>query len=355
MIERQIAAQAGPPRSSWWATAQARAAAQAARTRTALGGTPFRSLVAFVCGLVAFASLPGLLTFNHLHDRAVLQGRGVHVVAWVVDNHTPARGSDSLTVRPVEPPYFETALDRWPGGVDVGDRLAVVYDPRDPERVAAVDEPLIDLGLVLVVAFDLLGVAILFLALVLLGELLRRAWVRLRDGAPNNDRLLGHRPPLGRRPRALARLETGQVVLVLIGAPVLGVVLSGLAAWDVVGHAAALRDSGARAEATVERSDWGSGGWLDVRFSLPDGAEQDTVIRPSDHVYYEGDVLEVVYDPQSPGNAQAVEDTGWQSEERVAVGVFVVFAATAVVAVPVAVFVLVRRALRVRRGAVAAD
>ncbi|MGI5191433.1 DUF3592 domain-containing protein [Promicromonospora sp. CA-289599] len=350
-MERQIAAGEEESRDSRWATARARMAAQSARTRAALRSATAGALLAMICGLLAFAAFPAYLTFGYFQERAVLESHGVRVEASVLRLDV-GRGPDSLTARPIEPPRFETTLDRWPRGVDVGETIDVVYDPRDPGVAIAVDEPLVNFDTILVALFDLFALALLLLVPLAIGELLRRAWTRLRDGRPGNEHLLSEQPPLEirparRRPQVLARLETPQIVFFLILAPVASAVLFGLFAAESVNDARALQDTGARARGVVERSDWSAGGcWLDVRFQLPDGTEATSSISPWDDVYFEGDVVELVYEPGQPGNAQALGDSGWQAETRFVVGLSVALTATASVAVLAAAVALVQRARR---------
>jgi hypothetical protein len=305
--------------------------------------------MAAVCGLVAFSMLPAYLTFGHIRNAMILEDRGVQVMARVVDYRTAGRGPDTVTVRPLEPPYFETDLDRWPRGLDVGQQIGVVFDPHDPGLAVAVGASQVDLVDLGVAALDLLGLVLLLAALLPATELVRRAWARARgDRAPRSERLTTHRPPRKHRASPLAGLEPGQVVFLLIAAPV-SVALSGLLAANTAGDAAALQASGVHARATVERSEWGAGGnWLDVRFPLPHGTDVSTSITPRDRVYYEGDTLDVVYEPDAPRNVQAAGDAGWQIEAQIAVGVFVVCSAGSAVAVPVAVVDLVQRARRAR-------
>ena len=305
--------------------------------------------------LLALAGVPAYFTFGYFHERAVLESHGEHVEASVLQHHPSRRGPGTITVRPVEPPRFETTLDRWPAGVGVGDTIELVYDPRDPGLAAAVDAPPVDLRIVIGALFDLCALALLLLALLPVGELLRRAWTRLRDGRPDNEHLLGERPPLRlrphtrparRRPQLLASLEPAQIVFFVIGAPVAAAVAVGMFAAGTVDDARALQDTGARARATVVKSDWGSGGWLDVRFSLPDGTEATSYISPRDHVYFEGDVVELVYEPGRPGNAEAVGDSSWQADTRVFVGLSIALAAAAAVSVVAGVVALAQRARR---------
>lgn len=348
-VERQIEAQQDDqPSVSRWA-------AQSARTRAALRARSGRGLVAMILFLLALAVVPAYLTFGYFQERAVLESHGVHVEASVLHHYPSRLGSGTITVRPIEPPRFETSLARWPAGVSVGDTIEVVYDPRDPGVAAAVDAPPIDLGIIIGALFDLFALALLLFALLPLSELLRRAWVRLRKGRPDNGHLLRQRPPLrprpssrpaGRRPQLLASLETAQIVFFVIVAPVAIAVAVGPFAAGAVDDARALQDTGARARATVMRSDWGAGGWLDVRFSLPDGTEATSYISPQDHVYYEGDVVELVYEPTRPGNAEAVGDSGWQADTRVFVGLSIAVAAAASAAVLAGTVALVQRARR---------
>ena len=309
-----------------------------------------------MCALVVIPMIPGLLTFSMVRDALVLEDRGVQVAAQVVEYRTAGRGSDTVTVRPLEPPYFETDLDRWPRGLGVGQQIEVVYDPRDPGLAVAVGAPWVDLGMVVLAAFDLLGLVLLLAALLPAGELVRRGWARIRgDRSPQVVHRATDRGPHKTRARPLAGLESGQVVYLLIAAPV-AVALSGLLATNVAGDATALKASGVHARATVERSSWGAGGhWLDLQFSLPNGAQVSTSVTAWDQVSYEGDALDVLYLPDDPRTVQVARDAGWPIQARIAVGAFVVCAAGATVAVPLAVADLVRRARRARAATVTPD
>jgi hypothetical protein len=320
----------------------------------ALSRSSTRGLVAAIGIAAAISVLPGYLTFDYIQDRLILADRGVRVDAWVVDYQLSSRGSDRVTVAPVDPPRFEAALDHWPRGHYRGDLLDVVFDPRDPGRIAAVEEPLIDGGILAVAIFDLLCLfLLLFCMYVAGGELVRRGSARLRgDPSPDNDRLLQQRPPLRLRPRVpagreiLAGWETAQIVLVLVIAPVASSVIFGLVAADSLRDADALRTSGAHARGIVEESSWDSGGgWLDVRFPLPDGTEENaSFINPLKKVYYEGDSVEVVYEPAAPSNAQPAGETGWAPLAWIFAGLFIVFMATAATTVAVAIITFIRRA-----------
>lgn len=133
------------------------------------------------------SALPGYLTFGYFQDRQILTERGVQTVASVTEVHGSRRGPDSVVVRPVDPPYFESTLYRFPD-VGVGDRLDVVFDPRNPTRIAAVDGPQINGSVLIVAGLDLLSLLALLFALAAAAELVRRAWARLRgDRRPGPD------------------------------------------------------------------------------------------------------------------------------------------------------------------------
>ena len=344
-MERQITAQEHRPGTSRWARTRTRLAAQRVRTRSALRAASRGGLLATLSGLVAISAIPGCLTFSMVRDAMILENRGVQVAAQVVDYRTAHRGTDTVTVRPLEPPYFETDLDGWPRGVGVGQHIDVVFDPHDPGLAVAVGAPQVDLGVLILAAFDLLGLVLLLFALLPAGELVRRGWARARgDRAPRIEHRTRSRRPRKHRASPLMGLEPGQVVFLLIAAPV-GVALSGLLAANIAGDALALENSGVHARATVERSSWGAGGhWLDVRFSLPDGSQVRTSVAQWDRVSFEGDTLDVLYRPEAPRNIQLTGDPGWQTHARIAVGAFIVCAAGAAVAVPVGVADLVQRA-----------
>lgn len=363
-IERQIAARelrAGP---SGWAGTRARLAAQRDRTRAALGTASAGGLLTAVCVLVAFAMAAGIVTFSVVRNEMVLESRGVQVTAEVVDYTTPRRGSGTVTVRSLEPPfYFETDLDRWPRRLGIGQHIDVVFDPHDPGHAVAAGTSL-DTSVILgVAALDLVGLTLLLFTPLPAGELVRRAVARARghrttsdpapsdpapsDRATSDERRTESRPPRGRRTSPLSGLEPGQVVFLLVAAPASAVV-AGLFAANVAGDAALLQDSGVHARATVERSSWSGGQWLDVRFSPPGGTVVRTDVAPRDRVYYEGETLDVVYQADSPHNAQVAGDSGWQEHARIAVGVVIVCATGSAVVVPVAVIDLVQRSRRAR-------
>lgn len=359
-MERELASRelrAGPSR---WARARARLTAQRDQSRSALRAAGAGALLAAACGLVVVPIVAGILTFSLVRDAIVLDDRGVRVAAEVIDYRTAGRRSDTVTVRPLEPPYFETDLDQRPGGLHIGQQLEVVFDPQNPGHAVAVGaSPSISVVLG-VGALDLFGLALLLLAFVPVGELVRRTWARARGQQGTSDRVTGDEPRTGnrlrrhRRTSPLAGLEQGQVVFLLAAAPV-SVALSGLLAANVAGDAAVLQDSGVRARATVEKSSWSAGQWLDVRFSLPDGTVMRTDVTPHGRVYYEGDTLEVVYQADAPRNVQVVGDASWQVQAQIAVAVFVVCAVGSAVVVPVAAVDLVQRTRRARTALAPGD
>lgn len=311
----------------------------------------------------------GILTFSLVRNEMILEDRGVQVTAEVVD-YTASRRSDRVTVRPLEPPYFETDLDRWPRGLDIGQQIDVVFDPQDPGHAVAVGTPPAVSVFLGITALDLFGLVFLLVTPFPVGELVRRVWARARgqhvtsDPVPGNrvtddrvtsdERRTWGRPPRQRRASPLADLEPGQVVFLLVAAPV-GVALSGLLAANIAGDAAALGDSGVPARATVEKSSWSAGQWLDVRFSLPDGTVIRTDVTPPSRVYYEGDTLDVLYQADAPRNVQVAEDAGWQIQAQSTVAVFVLCVVGSAVVVPVAVIDLVQRARRARAALAPSD
>ncbi|MFC4626797.1 hypothetical protein ACFO6V_01040 [Promicromonospora alba] len=111
----------------------------------------------------------------------------MQIVASVTEVNGSRRAPDTVVVRPVDPPYFESTLHRFPD-VSVGDRLDVVFDPQNPARIAAADGPLINGSALVVAGLDLLSLLALLFALAAAAELVRRAWARLRgDRRPGPD------------------------------------------------------------------------------------------------------------------------------------------------------------------------
>lgn len=146
-------------------------------------------LVSTICWIVVLAALPGYLTFGYFQDMQILAERGVQAVASVTEVNGSRRAPDTVVVRSVDPPYFESTLYRSPD-VRVGDRIDVVFDPQRPARIAAVDAPLINGSVLVVAGLDLLSLLALLFAAAAATELVRRAWVRLGDDRrPDSDGL----------------------------------------------------------------------------------------------------------------------------------------------------------------------
>lgn len=151
------------------------------------GRSTTRGLVSAICWIVVLSAIPGYLTFEYFQDRQILAERGVQIVASVTEVNGSRRAPDTVVVRPVDPPYFESTLYRFPD-VSVGDRLDVVFDPRNPARIAAVDGPLINSSILIVAGLDLLSLLALLFAIAAAAELVRRAWAHLRgDRRPGTD------------------------------------------------------------------------------------------------------------------------------------------------------------------------
>jgi hypothetical protein len=297
-----------------------------------------------LCAAIIFSALPGYVTFQYIQDRLILADRGVQVDAWVVDYNWSRRGPDTVVVRPDDPPYFEATLRRGPAGIKFNDRLDVVFDPRDPGRIVAVDEPLIDGYVLLFAVLDLLALMALLGGLVASRELLRRVWARSHgDLAHTPDD-----PPAEPRPRLLAALETRQIVLLLVIAPILNAAVFGLLAASSIRDAAALRASGIVVQAVVVKSTWDGGGELDVRFPILDGTKRSAYVTAGDAVYFEGDSVDIVYEPAEPRNARLAGPGSGESTAWVYAAVFLAFLATAAVAVPMAIRTLIRRIRRER-------
>lgn len=182
----------------------------------AVRGSSTQDLASVIALAVVLAAFPGYITFDHVRDRLILADRGVQVNAWVVDYNWVRKGRDTVVVRPDEPPYFEATLSRWPGDIAFNDRLDVVFDPDDPGRVVAVDEPLVDGHVLLVAGLDLVALFMLFAGLVAVRELLRRARARRPgDVVPKHDDPPGARSTSGSRFRtargAVPRSRCGAV------------------------------------------------------------------------------------------------------------------------------------------------
>lgn len=164
-----------------------------------------KGLVLTICVAVVVSAFPAYATFEHIQDRLILADRGVQVNAWVVDYDHVRRGWDMVVVRPDEPPYFEATLNHWPGDIAFNSRLDVVYDPRDPGRIVAVDEPLIDSQVLVFAGLDLFALLMLFRGLVAVCELFGRARARQPVGVVPQDEPPDHvriSLPGGRRPRS---------------------------------------------------------------------------------------------------------------------------------------------------------
>ncbi|GAA4711741.1 hypothetical protein GCM10023198_38230 [Promicromonospora umidemergens] len=296
---------------------------------------------------IAFSAFPAYATFQYVQDRLILAERGVEVNAWVVAYDHARKARDTVVVRPDDPPYFEATLNRWPGDIAFNDRLDVVFDPRHPGRIVAVDEPLVDSQVLLFAGLDLVALYLLFRGLVVGRELRRRARaLRPGDIVPRRDD-----PPARPRPRlrtGLQDLLTGwkapRIVLLLVITPVLCTAVAGLLAASAVSDAAALRRSGVAVRAVVVKSVWDGGGRLEVRFPIQDGTKRSAEVAVRGNGYYEGDSVDVVHEPADPADARLVGPNSGGSPPWVHVTGFVAVAAATAVTVPTAVGALVRRA-----------
>lgn len=311
---------------------------------TGLRRASTRGLVGTVVFVVLAATLPAYLTYDHLRERQILADRGIRIEAQVTNVNPMRRSADTVDVRPVDPPYFESVLD--PGqGLSVGDLVDVVVDPLAPGRIAVVDQPLIASGDLVFVAIDLVCLLALLGLLLPLVELFRRAWARYRGGpAPARRSPEVERSSKPRR-RLLAGMEPPQILLLLIVAPVAGTVISGLFAADAIKSADALKTSGVAAQAIVEESTWAGddGGWLDVAFRLPDGREAGASIHAQGRVHYEGELVGIIYAQAAPRIARLADQEALPADTWIPVALFGGFATTAVLTVPMAVVALVRR------------
>jgi hypothetical protein len=297
-----------------------------------------------VCMAVIVSAYPAYATFDYIRDRLILADRGVQVEVWVVDYNWVRKAPDTVVVRPDDPPYFEATLHHGPGDLVFNDRLDVLYDPRDPGRLVAVDEPLFDGQVLLFALLDLFALVLLVAALCAVGELLRRAVAR-RQAQPSPT---PEEPPAGSRPPMLATWETPQVVLLLIIAPVLGSAISGLLAASSLNDAAALRTTGITTRAVVVKSTWYGAGELDVRFPIQDGTKRSAHVMVQERVYYEGDSVDVVFDPARPSNARLAGPCSGPDPSLVYLIALGAFASTTAVTVPVAVRTIGRRVNRWR-------
>lgn len=291
---------------------------------------------------VIVSAYPAFATLDYIRDRVILGDRGVQVDVWVVDYNWVRKGPDTVVVRPDDPPYFEATLSRGPSDLAFNDRLEVLYDPRDPGRIVAVDEPLIDGQVLLFAGLDLFAVLCLLAGIVAVGELLRRAVARRKEEAalPRDE------PSASPRTRFLATLETSQVVALLVVAPVLSTAVFGLLAASSVNDATALRTTGVTTRAVVVKSTWDGAGELDVRFPVQDGTKRSAHVPVQDGVYYEGDSVDIVYEPARPSNARLAQPGSGPDPSSIYVAVFIAFAAAAAVSVPTAVGTLVSRVNR---------
>lgn len=291
---------------------------------------------------VIVSAYPAFATLDYIRDRVILGDRGVQVDVWVVDYNWVRKGPDTVVVRPDDPPYFEATLSSGPSDLAFNDRLEVLYDPRDPGRIVAVDEPLIDGQVLLFAGLDLFAILCLLAGIVAVGELLRRAVARRKEEAalPHDE------PSASPRTRFLATLETSQVVVLLVVAPVLSTAVFGLLAASSVNDATALRTTGVTTRAVVVKSTWDGAGELDVRFPVQDGTKRSAHVPVQDGVYYEGDSVDIVYEPARPSNARLAQPGSGPDPSSIYVAVFIAFAAAAAVSVPTAVGTLVSRVNR---------
>ncbi|MCP2265431.1 hypothetical protein ACFQHV_01710 [Promicromonospora thailandica] len=363
--EHAIAASLRPrpvAQPSWW-----RRLREHQRTRTTRQLFLGVAVVLLVCTPLVWVSA------GYIARPLVLDARGVTVLA-EAEHRRYGRGSDTLDVRTIEPPYFSATLHHWPRDLQPGERFDLTYDPQRPSRMLAEGTPWIDAGSL---AFGVFAAVLLPISVVLVpvgaeltgrarafvaaGRLLRRA-----DGSPRRPSValwrgtwwaLRHALPRGHAAAARHLRETAATqpaplaVTVFVLLPVLAVAASGTFVAVSAAQAAALYDRGAATTALVVdtnlRSDWA--GYVDVTFQARSGTGAtrasltQTTIRHLVAPHFELDRVEIVYDPADPDNLIEAGALPWGWDEWAATAVLVASGAFATAGIPAAV-------TRVRRG-----
>ena len=360
-MERQLAARAdrSAPRKD---SVRARWRAHAATLTTP--GLVFGSI-----GLLVFWIPLAWITADHLATPVILGARGVTVEA-VVDYRSHGR-VPSLDVRTVEAPQFSTTLYHWPRHLEVGDRFELTYDPRRPTRAAAEDTPWVDAQVVQFAIIDLVVLPCGLLLVPMALELARRARNRRATGLLLKSDDGSPRRPLGglRRGYTAATqnlrddadtqppLVTFTVFLLLPG--VLFVAGGGFVVVQAA-QAAALYERGTSGTAVVDRTNMVSG-WgeyadihFDVRATPSTASPVRTTVTHLAAQHFEGESIEVVYDPAHPENAIEAGAIPWGWAEWTATAVFAASGAFGAVSVPAAVAPL-RRTVRGERPGPAAQ
>ncbi|MDO8149563.1 hypothetical protein Q6350_14095 [Isoptericola sp. b515] len=145
--------------------------------------------IALVLALMTIFSLVlAGLSVDHVGTRIALAQDGVESRARVV--HVEGGRRDlvgAVTVELLHGTGGTVRIAHPPGGKREGSVLDVVYDPDDPARAIAVDEPLVDAEILLVTALDVLALILWFPS----GYGVSVLWSRRRRGWWRTD-VLGH-------------------------------------------------------------------------------------------------------------------------------------------------------------------
>lgn len=342
-MEQRIAAQAkrAIPRSSF-----------RERMRANISTISTGDLWSGAIALLVFWAPLAWITTDYLVTPLILDARGITVEAIVDYRNDGARGPDSLDVHPLEGPRFSTTLYRWPPDVEVGERFELTYDPQQPNRAVAEGSPVIDAT---VIGFALLDLVILPCGLALVpfaAELVRRGRRRLasertsdRGGTPRRYSRAMRRTCtaavqyLRKDPVIEQRVEAFALFALIPGLLVLA---SGTFAVVQGVQATALYQRGASGTAVVDRtnavSGWGQ--YVDIHFMPPAETPATTVRTTITHLaepHFEGERLEIVYDPEDPENAIEAGAIPWGWAEWIATAVFVASGAFGAVSIPAVV------------------
>lgn len=313
-----------------------------------------RSLVVVMLMVCAIATPTTWLSVEHFRTFAILDERGVSTSAKVVALTSGGRGPHEITVVPDDNTSVRTRLHHWPRDTEVGDTLQITYDPLNPGRVAATDEPVVDAWIATTALLEI-GALWLVVAVVPPGAalLLRRArdpaWRPRPDPDEPSDEvaLRTHRNPLKWAPAAWHKVgdwarEQGawKSILIFVFLPItltcFGV---GLTVVEVRGLVA-LEERGVPAQAEVVGSEW-AGNHQEELTILVDGEE--AWISRWTGVPQHGDPIDVIHLPDDPQVVRQVGVFPWGHEEFIWASLGLAGTITAPLVVPAAIAGLLRR------------
>lgn len=310
-----------------------------------LRAVPTARICGGLLGTIAFAAPLGWLSAEYVRTQVVVAAQGIETGALVVDHDKAGRRfAGELVVSPRDDPSLVTTLSHWPPGTAVGDVIDIAYDPHNPGRVVALDAPLVDgtVGLVLLADVGLLAL-LTVLAPPCVVVLVERARTRARTGTgPGLRDLAGRGVRSAWRRIGDGAREKGptKALPLFVALPLLLLGIGGASTVQEIERLVALDSRGVPGTAVVTGSEWDDGAGT-LLLVLVEG-EHPATIGHWEGVPRSGELIDVVYDPQDWETVAHAGVHPWGPHQRTSVAITVVSALGTFFVAPAAVAGLVR-------------